>query len=667
MTLYSTGNLAIGSAAGDSGERLQVTGTAKITGAATFSSSVTALESIYPTNKSSGFSATSIFKNGNKLIIAGGSVGIQFNNSTNTSALGNVFDDGNFYIGTTATNSGYKLDVEGTMRVTSNLTVDTNTLFVDATNNRVGIGKTNPSVPLDVVGSAIFSDQITSTGILQNAISNSPYTNSAWVRGASGVGIFLVNQGITAWMGIKTDNTLDFVGAATFNNTVTATQYIVGSGTTSSDVSTLYRTDTGDFSTVNIRASHAFGISDNLNSAYRIYINSSGNVGIGNTNPTEKLHVTGNLKLAGDAIVGVNGAGAIGTLQIQSSGSSPIGNRMLFGTDGTGWQFRIGKNQAGTISDLVYIHDDGRFSIGSNISTSKFTVSADGNSLRLQTATNPIDYYVTINSNYDYANAFSINANGAGGVQSLIFWGDSAGLTLQGGASRKLIMQPSNGNVIIGSTSDTSQKLQVTGTVKITGASTFDSTVTGGSFIPSSSTIPTNGMYLPTTNTVGFATNSVQRMAVKANGQVRFLPISTDPAGAEAGDVYYNSTANVLRYNNGTTWNDMAVSSSTYTPTLTAVTNVSSSTASVLNYFRNGSMVHIIGKVTITATAAGTTRLGMSLPIASNFTTNTDAVGFADFSGFILSDTTNDRLTLEFTAIDTISTEYGFMVTYVIK
>jgi hypothetical protein len=88
------------------------------TGAATFSSSVTALESIYPTNKSSGFSATSIFKNGNKLIIAGGSVGIQFNNSTNTSALGNVFDDGNFYIGTTATNSGYKLDVEGTARIT---------------------------------------------------------------------------------------------------------------------------------------------------------------------------------------------------------------------------------------------------------------------------------------------------------------------------------------------------------------------------------------------------------------------------------------------------------------------------------------------------------------------------------------------------------------------
>jgi hypothetical protein len=41
MTLYSTGNLAVGSAAGDSGERLQVTGTAKITGATSFGANTT--------------------------------------------------------------------------------------------------------------------------------------------------------------------------------------------------------------------------------------------------------------------------------------------------------------------------------------------------------------------------------------------------------------------------------------------------------------------------------------------------------------------------------------------------------------------------------------------------------------------------------------------------
>jgi hypothetical protein len=525
------------------------------------------------------------------------------------------------------------------------------------TPGNVGIGTSNPNHKLDVNGH-------------MNVAAGYDYKGGGVSMLASdGSAVYLkIGTQLYIQTGATVLATIASTGAATFNNTVTATQYIVGSGTTSSDVSTLYKTDTGDFSTVNIRASHAFGISDNLNSAYRIYINSSGNVGIGNTNPTEKLHVTGNLKLAGDAIVGVNGAGAIGTLQIQSSGSSPIGNRLLFGTDGTGWQFRIGKNQAGTISDLVYIHDDGRFSIGSNISTSKFTVSADGNSLRLQTATNPIDYYVTINSNYDYANAFSINANGAGGVQSLMFWGDSAGLTLQGGASRKLIMQPSNGNVIIGSTTDTTQKLQVTGTAKITGTTTIGSNllINGTSIEQNDS----NGLTINASNASGaiyFRTAGSEKVVIKSTGQVRFNPLASDPSGQQSGDVYYNSTSNVLKYYNGTTWNDMAVSSSTYTPTLTAVTNVSSSTASVLNYFRNGSMVHIIGKVTFTATAAGTTRLGISLPIASNFTTNADAVGFGDSGLTIISDITNDRLELEVTATSTLSTEYGFMVTYVIK
>lgn len=42
--------------------------------------------------------------------------------------------------------------VTGNLGVTGNLTVDTSTLFVDAANNRVGIGKTNPATALDVNG-----------------------------------------------------------------------------------------------------------------------------------------------------------------------------------------------------------------------------------------------------------------------------------------------------------------------------------------------------------------------------------------------------------------------------------------------------------------------------------------------------------------------------------
>lgn len=253
------------------------------------------------------------------------------------------------------------------------------------------------------------------------------------------------------------------------------------------------------------------------------------------------------------------------------------------------------------------------------------------------------------------------------------------------------------GNLLLGSTTDGGQRLQVNGTALITGNTEFSGAISMGINIFTSgvlrvySTIPVLSLQNPTTgsgNTDGFqlsvsgangyawnyenaaiffGTNNTERVRIKPQGQVRFAPLASDPTGQESGDVYYNSTTNVLKYYNGSTWNDMAPSSSSYTPTLTAVTNVASSTASVLNYFKNGSMVHIIGKVTMTASAAGTTRIAISLPIASNFTANDDAVGFGDSGLTIISDVTNDRLELEVTATSTISTEYGFMVTYVIK
>jgi hypothetical protein len=64
----------------------------------------------------------------------------------------------------------------GTITATGNLTVDTNTLFVDATNNRVGIGISTPSTALEVVGQASFGDgtaaapSITNTGDLNTGI-----------------------------------------------------------------------------------------------------------------------------------------------------------------------------------------------------------------------------------------------------------------------------------------------------------------------------------------------------------------------------------------------------------------------------------------------------------------------------------------------------------------
>ena len=62
------------------------------------------------------------------------------------------------------------------LTITGNLTVDTNTLFVDATNNRVGVGTLNPSTALDVVGT------VTATTFNGNADTATTST------GATGVG-----------------------------------------------------------------------------------------------------------------------------------------------------------------------------------------------------------------------------------------------------------------------------------------------------------------------------------------------------------------------------------------------------------------------------------------------------------------------------------------------
>lgn len=51
--------------------------------------------------------------------------------------------------------------------------------------------------------------------------------------------------------------------------------------------------------------------------------------------------------------------------------------------------------------------------------------------------------------------------------------------------------------------------------------------------------------------------NNTEVLRVKQTGQVRFNPLSADPASPQAGDVYYNSTTNKLRCYNGSVWNDL--------------------------------------------------------------------------------------------------------------
>lgn len=84
-------------------------------------------------------------------------------------------------------------------------------------------------------------------------------------------------------------------------------------------------------------------------------------------------------------------------------------------------------------------------------------------------------------------------------------------------------------------------------------------------------------------------------------------------------------------------WNDtsLVVASGTYTPTITNGGNVAASTGNVCQYVRVQNMVTVSGSVDIDPTTASTsTDFEMSLPIASNFTNQTQLGGTgADTSG----------------------------------
>jgi hypothetical protein len=54
------------------------------------------------------------------------------------------------------------------------------------------------------------------------------------------------------------------------------------------------------------------------------------------------------------------------------------------------------------------------------------------------------------------------------------------------------------------------------------GNSTFNTSVTGRSFIPTFSTVPTNGMYLSAANTLNFSTNSSNRFSISSTGAATF-------------------------------------------------------------------------------------------------------------------------------------------------
>src|SRR6056300_954751 len=148
------------------------------------------------------------------------------------------------------------LVVSGNTNVTGDLTVDTNTLYVDSVSDRVGIKTTNPQVELHVVGNAYVSSNLTVDGYL-TIDTNTLHVNAA-----------------TDKVGVKTTSP-------------DAELHVVGNAYVSSNLTV--DNDTFHVDAVNQR------------------------VGIETKNPDAKLHVVGNVYVSDDLTVATN------TLHVEAS------------------------------------------------------------------------------------------------------------------------------------------------------------------------------------------------------------------------------------------------------------------------------------------------------------------------------------------------------------
>jgi len=249
------------------------------------------------------------------------------------------------------------------------LTVDTNTLYVDATNNRVGIGTATPTEALDVVGNAEINGNIIVSGTVDG---RDVATDGTKLDGIESGADVTDATNVTAAGALMDSELTSEASVKALNQGVATTDSPAFAGLTV-DTNTLYVDATND----------RVGIGDTTPVA-RMQVSRLG----GAVSSTPSLHgnttvvvSSGNGSTAAGAYVAfLGGNGASGGVTFADTDAAEVGTLLYFHTDNS---MRFTTNS----SERMRIKSDGTVGIGTTNPTEALDVNSDA--IRIRTAQTP--------------------------------------------------------------------------------------------------------------------------------------------------------------------------------------------------------------------------------------------------------------------------------------